>query len=111
MDALLMARRVRGLQKEDESAERRIARRQFEVQPRRSKMRDENYTNAASKLAEPQHGEAMAGRMNTKAMLLGKAENIRPRTHQLESLAYAIENVRGDAEAMLHRLLSAHIYR
>lgn len=73
--------------------------------------KDRNYANAA-KLAEmPQMQAGTAGRLSTKAMLLEGAERLRREAHQLEALAYAVEYVSGDAETMLHRLLSAHIYR
>lgn len=52
-----------------------------------------------------------AGRQSTKDMLLSKAESMRREAHELEALAYAVEHVRGDAEMMLYRLLSAHVYR
>lgn len=76
-------------------------------------MKDECTNKAASAIPQtsPSPSMGVAGRMGTKAMLLEKAEQMRHEAHQLETLAYAIEGITGEAESMLWRLLSAHIYR
>ena len=72
---------------------------------------------SAKVLAEmPQQatGAMMAGaacRQSSKSLLLEHAERLRREANQLETLAYAVENVRGDAEATLHRLLSGDFSR
>lgn len=84
---------------------------------------EKNYQNAAigqmsgKKLAErsqpypPMTAGECAGRQSSKALLLEHAERLRKEAHNLESLAYAVEHVRGDAESTLYRILSGDIYK
>lgn len=73
-----------------------------------------NYAgDVQKKLAEMPTGSmsGSAGRQSCKSLLLEHAERMRREANQLETLAYAVERVQGDAEAMLYRLLSGQAFR
>lgn len=71
------------------------------------------YNQVRDKMAEmPRHtGAGVAARQSSKSLLLEHVERLRRKANQLEALAYAVEHIRGDAEATLHGLLSGEIYR
>ena len=77
---------------------------------------DKNAAKSASKLADMSHPSgantmpgSMAGaacRQSSKTLLLKHAERLRREAFQLEALAYQVEHIHGEAEAILYRLLA-----